>query len=113
MAYDIRHLDLSSFNQLFVINPIPTPTGIQHTVTAVQLATGTTIAPPDTPITDTPSLTNITDQVTPAAPTTDNLPSPHVKNSSTIPVDVTPEKPAGEVHVLKVIVEDVDLHMYM
>ena len=56
---------------------------------------------------------NITDQVTPAAPAMDNLPSLHIENSSTVPVDVTPEKHAGEVHVLKVVIEDIDLDVDM
>ena len=102
MAYDIHDLDLSSFNQLFLIDTVQTPSGVQHRFTQVQLATGSAIATPDTPPPDTtttttekPSLTNIPVAVTsekPAAPTTDNIPSPH----------------AGEVHVLKMIVEDVD-----
>ena len=102
MAYAICDLDLSSFNQLFLIDPVQTPSGMQHRVTQVQLATGPAIATPDTPPPDTtttttekPSLTNIPVVVTPekpAAPTKDNVPSPH----------------AGEVHVLKMIVEDID-----
>ena len=113
MAYDICDLNLSSFCQLFLIDSVTTPTGIQYTVTAVQLTTGTAIGPPDTPTTATPSLMNITDQVTPAAPVMDNLPSLHIENCSTVPVDVTPEKHAGEVHVLKVVIEDIDLDVHM
>ena len=107
MAYDINDLDLSSFNELFLIDPYPTPTGVQHRVTKVQLATGTAIATPDTPPQDTTtttteklSLTHALDNSCvvvgtpekPAAPTTDNIPSPHT----------------GEVHVLKMIVQDVE-----
>ena len=94
-------MDLSSFNELFLIDPYLTPTGVQHRVMKVQLATGTAIATPDTPdtqdttTTEKHSLTNIMDNSCevekPAAPTTDNVPSPHT-----------------EVHVLKMIVEDVE-----
>ena len=100
MAYDINEMDLSSFNELFLIDPYLTPTGVQHRVMKVQLATGTAIATPDTHPQDTTttekhSLTNVMDNSCevekPAAPTTDNVPSPHT-----------------EVHVLKMIVEDVE-----
>ena len=134
MAFDILDLDLSSFNQLFLIGPVHTATGVQHRVTQVQLATGTAIATPDTPPPDTtttekPSLTNITDNLPSQHDgeenkhdeEKDNLPSPHVNNSCTVSVVVTPEKPAdnipsphaGEVHVLKMIVEDVDLDVHV
>ena len=102
MAYNINDMDLSSFNELFLIDPYPTPTGVQHRVTKVQLATGTAIVTPNTHPQDTTttttekhSLTNAMDNSCevekPAAPTTDNVPSPHT-----------------EVHVLKIIVEDVE-----
>ena len=39
MAYDIRDLDLSSFNQLFLVDTVQTPSGVQHRVTQVAIAT--------------------------------------------------------------------------
>ena len=114
MAYDIRDLDLSSFNQLFLVDTIQTPSGVQHRVTQVARATPDT-PPPDTTTTEKPSLTNIQVVVTPekpAAPTTDNIPTTEKPSLTNIQVVVTPEKPAtpttdnissphaGEVHVL-------------
>ena len=122
MAYDIRDLDLSSFNQLFLVDAVQTPNGVQHRVTQVAIATPDT-TPPDTTTTEKPSLTNIPVVLTPekpAAPTTDNVPTTEKPSLTNIQVVVTPEKPAapttdnipspqaGEVHVLKMIVEDVD-----
>ena len=96
MAYDIKQMDLSSFNELFLIDKYQTPTGVEHRITKVQLATATPIATPDThPQDTTTTTTNVMDNSCevekPAAPTTDNVSSPHT-----------------EVHVLKMIVEDVD-----
>ena len=122
MAYDIRDLDLSSFNQLFLVDAVQTPSGVQHKVTQVAIATPDT-TPPDTTTTEKPSLTNIPVVLTPekpAAPTTDNIPTTEKPSLTNIQVVVTPEKPAapttdnipspqaGEVHVLKMIVDDVD-----
>ena len=122
MAYDIRDLDLSSFNQLFLEDAIQTPSGVQHKVTQVAIATPDT-TPPDTTTTEKPSLTNIQVVLTPekpAAPTTDNVPTTEKPSLTDIQVVVTPEKPAapttdnipspqaGEVHVLKMVVDDVD-----
>ena len=124
MAYDICDLDLSSFNQLFLVDTVQTPSGVQHRVTQVAIATPDT-PPPDTTTTEKLSLTNIPVVVTPekpAAPTTDNIPTTEKNSMTNIQVVVTPEKPAapttdnvvdespqaGEVHVLKMIVEDVD-----
>ena len=122
MAYDIHDLDLSYFNQLFLVDAIQTPHGVQHKVTQVAIATPDT-TPPDTTTTEKPSLTNIPVVLTPekpAAPTTDNIPTTEKPSLTNIQVVVTPEKPAapttdnipspqaGEVHVLKMIVDDVD-----
>ena len=122
MAYDIRDLDLSSFNQLFLVDAIQTPSGVQHKVTQVAIATPDT-TPPDTTTTEKPSLTNIPIVLTPekpAVPTTDNVPTTEKPSLTNIQVVVTPEKPAapttdnipspqaGEVHVLKMIVDNVD-----
>ena len=88
MAYDIRELDLSSFNQLFLIDPIPTPTGVQHRVTQVQLATGTAIATPDTLPPDTTTTTTTTTTEKPSLTNIMvNLPSPHVDNSCEVTSD--------------------------
>ena len=121
MAYDICDLDLSSFNQLFLVDAVQTPSGVQHKVTQVAIATPDT-TPPDTTTTEKPSLTNIPvlTPEKPAAPTTDNVPTTEKPSLTNIQVVVTPEKPAapttenipspqaGEVHVLKMIVDDVD-----
>ena len=122
MAYDIRDLDLSSFNQLFSVDAIQTPSGVQHRVTQIAIATPDT-TPPDITTTEKPLLTNIPVVLTPerpAAPTTDHIPTTEKPLLTNIQVVVTPEKPAapttdnipspqaGEVHVLKMIVEDVD-----
>ena len=96
MAYDIHDLNLSSFNQLFLVDAIQTPSGVQHRVTQVAIATPET--PPDTTTTEKPLLTNIPVVVTPekpAAPTTDNIPTTEKPSLTNIQVIVTPEKPAA------------------
>ena len=95
---------------------------MQHKVTQVAIATPDT-TPPDTTATEKPSLTNIPVVLTPekpAAPTTDNVPTTEKPSLTNIKVVVTPEKPAapttdnipspqaGKVHVLKMIVDDID-----
>ena len=122
IAYDICDLNLSSFNQLFLVDTIQTPSGVQHRVTQVAIATPDT-TPPDTTTTEKPLLTNIPVVLTPkkpAAQTTDDVPTTEKPSLTNIRVVLIPEKSAapttdnipspqaGQVHVLKKIVKDVD-----